>query len=89
MSDAIQEALARLMSALDRLDAVSIRHADGDKARATLETELSLMREDRHQLARMLDEEKSARQLAEAGLEEISPRIDSAIAAIRAGLNPV
>lgn len=86
MSDPIRDALARLSSALDRLDAVSLRHADGDRARTTLETELSLMREDRHQLARLLDEEKASRQTAEASLGDLAPRIDRAIAAIRTGL---
>lgn len=86
LSDPIRDALARLSSALDRLDAVSLRHADGDRARTTLETELSLMREDRHQLARTLDEEKSFRHAAEASLGDLAPRIDRAIAAIRTGL---
>jgi adenylylsulfate kinase-like enzyme len=78
--------MARLSSALDRLDAASLRHVDGDRARATLETELALMREDRHQLARLLDEERAQRENAEAGLAELAPRIDNAIAALRAGL---
>lgn len=86
MSDPIREALARLSTAVDRLDAVSLRHADGDRARATLETELSLMREDRHQLARILDEEKSSRAAAEMSLGDLAPRIDRAIAAIRTSL---
>lgn len=86
MSDPIREALARLSTAIDRLDAVSLRHADGDRARATLETELSLMREDRHQLARLLDEEKSSRTIAEMSLGDLAPRIDRAIAAIRTSL---
>lgn len=79
--------MARLSSALDRLDATSLRHADGDRARATLETELALMREDRHQLTRLLDEERSARDAAEAGLAELAPKIDIAIAALRASLS--
>ncbi|KAF0229548.1 MAG: hypothetical protein FD175_1886 [Beijerinckiaceae bacterium] len=86
MSDPIREALARLSTAIDRLDTVSLRHADGDRARATLETELSLMREDRHQLARLLDEEKSSRTTAEMSLGDLAPRIDRAIAAIRTSL---
>ncbi|MCA0399221.1 MAG: DUF4164 domain-containing protein [Proteobacteria bacterium] len=89
MSDAIKDALSRLSAAIDRLDAASLRHADGDRARTTLETELSLMREDRHQLARLLDEERAARMSTEAGLEQLAPRIDNAIAAIRDGLGRV
>lgn len=86
MSDPIRESLARLATALDKLDAASLRHVDGDRARASLETELSLMREDRHQLARTLDEEKAARVTAEASLGDLAPRIDRAIAAIRSSL---
>lgn len=86
MSDPIREALARLGAALDRLDTASLRHADGDRARVVLESELSLMREDRHRLARQVDDEKFARAQAEAGLAEIAPRLDRAIAAIRSGL---
>lgn len=89
MSDAIKDALSRLSAAIDRLDAASLRHADGDRARTTLETELSLMREDRHQLARLLDEERAARMNTEAGLEQLAPRIDNAIAAIRDGLGRI
>lgn len=86
MSDPIRDSLARLASALDKLDAASLRHADGDRARAALETELSLMREDRHQLARALDEEKASREVAEVSLGDLGPRIDRAIAAIRSSL---
>jgi hypothetical protein len=86
LSDSIREALARLSAALDRLDAVSLRHADADRVRANLETELHLMREDRHLLARALDDEKAAREAAEAGLIEIAPRLDRAIATIRSSL---
>ena len=86
MSNPIRDALARLSSAIDRLDAVSLRHADGDRARTTLETELSLMREDRHSLARLLDVEKASRTSAETSLGDLAPRIDRAIAAIRTSL---
>lgn len=86
MSDPIRDALARLSSAIDRLDAVSLRHADGDRARATLEMELSLMREDRHNLARLLDVEKASRTSAETSLGDLAPRIDRAIAAVRTSL---
>ena len=86
MSNPIRDALARLSSAIDRLDAVSLRHADGDRARTTLETELSLMREDRHSLARLLDVEKASRTSAETSLGDLAPRIDRAIAAVRTSL---
>lgn len=86
MSDLIRDALARLSAALDRLDAISLRHAEGDRARANLESELALMREDRHQLAAMLDQERSVRTDAEEALAAVSPRIDAAMQALRAEL---
>lgn len=87
MSDLIKDALTRLNGALDRLDAVSIRHVEAERVRGTLETELALMREDRHALANLLDTERDARTRAEDGLAEIAPRVDRAISAIRQTLN--
>jgi Domain of unknown function (DUF4164) len=84
VSDPVRDALARLSAALDRLDTVSLRHADGE--RATLEAELALMREDRHRLACQIDEERAARSLAESSLDDLAPRIDRAIGAIRTSL---
>ncbi len=55
MPDPVGEALSRLSAALDRLDAAAIRHVESDRVRATLVTELAVMREDRHRLAEMLD----------------------------------
>lgn len=86
VNDLIRDALTRLTAALDRLDAVSLRHAEGDRARANLETELVLMREDRHQLAAMLDQERAIRTDAEETLAALGPRIDAAIEVVRAEL---
>lgn len=86
MSDSVRDALARLAAALDRLDAASLRHADGDRTRAALEAELALMRQDRHDLARHLDVEKSARGRLESGLDDLAPRVDRAITALRAAI---
>lgn len=86
MSDPIREALARLSSALDRLDAVSLRHSEGERVRATLETELAVMREDRHTLATLLDDERARQQATEDGLAALSPRIERAIRALETGL---
>ena len=87
MSNSIRDALSRLTSALDRLDAVSIRHAEGERTRSTLETELALMREDRHALAVELDQERTHRVNAEDSLAELTPRIDRAMLAIRQSLS--
>jgi len=86
VSETIAAAISRLSAAIDRLDAASLRLADGEVQRNALETEILLMREDRHRLARELDGERAARLRAEDGLVEISPRVDRAMAAIRAAL---
>lgn len=86
MSETIAAAISRLSAAIDRLDAASLRFADGETHRNALETEILLMREDRHRLARELDTERAARLRAEEGLVEISPRVDRAMSAIRAAL---
>jgi Domain of unknown function (DUF4164) len=86
VSETIAAAITRLSAAIDRLDAASLRLADGESHRTTLETEIMLMREDRHRLACELDLERSARLKAEEGLSEIYPRVDRAMAAVRAAL---
>ena len=86
MGDVVADALSRLGAALDRLDAASLRHIEADRVRATLETELAVMREDRHRLAEMLDLETGARREADQCLHDVLPRIDRAIAAVRTGL---
>jgi Domain of unknown function (DUF4164) len=86
VSETIAAAMMRLSAAIDRLDAASLRLSDGESHRTSLETEIMLMREDRHRLARDLDLERAARERAEEGLGEISPRVDRAMAAIRAAL---
>ncbi|MFN7321920.1 MAG: DUF4164 family protein [Methylobacterium sp.] len=86
MSDPVAEALSRLRAALDRLDAAAIRHVEADRVRATLETELAVMREDRHHLAEMLDLETVARLEADQALRDCLPRLDRAIAQVKAGL---
>lgn len=87
LPDSIQDALSRLAQALDRLDAASLRHAEGERLRATLEAELALMREDRHRLATEIDKERDERLTLEARLADITPRIDRAMDAIRVALS--
>lgn len=51
--------------------------------RLNLETELGVMREDRHEIARLLDNERAARLDAQGALAEVMPRIEGAISLIR------
>ncbi len=86
MSETIAAAISRLSAAIDRLDATSLRLAESEGQRKVIETEILLMREDRYRLARALDQERAARIRVEDGLLEISPRVDRAMAAVRAAL---
>ena len=83
MSDLVRDALARLASALDRLDAASLRHLESDGTRAILETELAAMREDRRKLAADLDAALADRDAAESHLADLKPRIDRAVEALK------
>jgi hypothetical protein len=87
MNSGVAGALARLSAALDRLDAAALRHVEADRIRATLETELAVMREDRHRLAEMLDQETGARLEADQCLQDLLPRLDRAISSVRINLS--
>jgi Domain of unknown function (DUF4164) len=86
MRDPIRDALIRLSASLDRLDATSLRHVEAERIRATLETELAVMREDRQTLAALLDDERAWRHDAETGLIALQPRVEKAIEAVRQAL---
>jgi Domain of unknown function (DUF4164) len=86
VTDLVRQALARLSASLDRLDAISLRHAEGDRMRSTLEMELAVMREDRQKLARLLDTERAERAETDATLNDMAPRIDRAMLALRQSL---
>lgn len=51
----LDEALRRLTSALDQLDAAATRRAESDAARANIDEELAVMQDDRSRLAVELD----------------------------------
>jgi chromosome segregation ATPase len=93
--DRIDQALHRLATALDQLEAAAMRRAQVDAARANLEDELSVMQDDRARLALELDGALArARTLANANnevakrLERTSDTIKAVIGAVERGPEP-
>lgn len=71
----VSQALSRLSAAIDRLEAAALRHREGERMRKALETELALMREDRRQLADILDETLAEGRALYADVTALGPRI--------------
>lgn len=82
----VQEALARFSAALDRLEAASLRHQEGERMRHALESELALMRADRQALAENLDHSVARNRQLEEQFQALDQRIERAIAAVRDSL---
>lgn len=83
----VQEALVRFSAALDRLEAASLRHQEGERMRLALESELALMRADRQQLAEALDQSVARGRQLEEQMTLIDQRIERAIASVRDSLS--
>lgn len=79
----VEDALLRFSTVLDRLEAASLRHQEGERLRMVLESELALMRNDRQMLAEKLDQETHRRRALEADILNLDQRIERAIAAVR------
>jgi len=79
----VQDALARFSAALDRLEAASLRHQEGERMRMALESELALMRADRQALADSLDQSVARGRLLEEQMGQLDQRIERAIASVR------
>lgn len=82
----VQDALARFSSALDRLEAASLRHQEGERMRMALESELALMRADRQGLAEKLDHSVLRNHQLEEQFVALDQRIERAIVAVRDAL---
>ena len=83
----VQDALQRFAQALDRLEAASLRHQEGERMHMALESELALMRTDRQALAETLDQAVDRNRQLEEHLVGIDQRIDRAIASVRDALS--
>lgn len=82
-ADRIEAALKRLSGALDQLEAAAERRALADAARANLETELSVMQDDRARLAVELDGATARARALEHANVEAARRLERANATIR------
>ena len=83
----VQEALARFSAALDRLEAASLRHQEGERMRMALESELALMRADRQTLAETLDQASDRNRRLEEQFDLLDQRIERAISSVSAALH--
>lgn len=82
----VQDALSRFSAALDRLEAAALRHQEGERMRAALESELTLMRADRQALAEKLDRSSARGKTLEDQLHGLDQRIERAIGSVRDAL---
>lgn len=83
MSQIFDQSLAQLDAAFGQLEAAVQRRLDLDRRRGDLETELTLMQDDRARLAVDLDGALSRVQNVEAMAGDAVKRIDTAMGAIR------
>lgn len=81
---AIEHALARLSAALGLLEATAARKLEADRSKATLETELALMQDDRARLAVELDAALARSSRLDGVTDDLARRIDNAIGSVRA-----
>ena len=85
-AEPVQEALSRFSAALDRLEAASLRHQEGERMRMALESELALMRADRQALAETLDQSMARSRQLEEQFSQIDQRLERAITSVRDAL---
>lgn len=83
MSISLDQAFTQLDVALGQLEAAAQRRLDLDRRRGDLETELTLMQDDRARLAVDLDGALARAQAVEALAGDAVKRIDTAMAVIR------
>lgn len=74
----LQDALRRLASAIDQIEAAAERRAIADRVRADLEEELAVMQDDRARLAVELDGALARARTLTQATEEVSRRLDRA-----------
>ncbi|MFC0284202.1 DUF4164 family protein [Camelimonas abortus] len=82
----LNEALKRLDAALTALEAAAARRAEADRRTIDLETELSLMQDDRSRLAVDLDGAMARLARLQAASAELGERVERAIGAVTAAL---
>ncbi|GGC64381.1 DUF4164 family protein [Chelatococcus reniformis] len=83
----LNEALKRLDAALTALEAAAARREEADRRSGDLETELSLMQDDRARLAVDLDGTIAKLDRMEATTADVGRRLELAMAAVQAVLD--
>ena len=81
-SPALDHALSRLEGALGQLEAAARRRLEAERGRANLETELTLMQDDRARLAVELDGTMARLGHVQSVAEEVDRRLDRAMNAL-------
>jgi hypothetical protein len=84
----LDEALKRLTSALDQLDAAVARRAESDEARGNLDEELAVMQDDRSRLAVELDAALARTRALSLANDEARERLTKTAETLRAILGP-
>jgi Domain of unknown function (DUF4164) len=84
---AIDNAVKRLASALDGLDAAAERRREADRSEEGLASQLHTLGVDRTKLAAALDGETARSRRLESTNREIAQRLDAAIATIQSVLD--
>ena len=82
----LDDALKRLASALDQLDAAAARRADADASRSNLNEELAVMQDDRSRLAVELDAAMSRSRSLTLANDEARERLMKTAATLRSVL---
>jgi predicted nucleic acid-binding Zn-ribbon protein len=80
----LENALARLDGALGQLEAAARRRIEAERGRANLETELTLMQDDRARLAAELDGAVSRLGEVESAATDVDQRLERAMNVIGA-----
>ncbi|MFN3674118.1 MAG: DUF4164 family protein [Bosea sp. (in: a-proteobacteria)] len=80
----LENALSRLDSALAQLEAAARRRLEAERGRANLETELTLMQDDRARLAAELDGAVARLGQIESAAQDVDQRLERAITVVGA-----
>lgn len=80
---AVAEALDKLRSAVDLLDAAAMRRMSAERSEQARQTELELMRGDRAKLAELLDQALARGRSLEAAQKQAEDSVDRAIQLVR------
>jgi len=83
----LENALARLDGALAQLEAAARRRIEAERGRANLETELTLMQDDRARLAAELDGAVARLGQIETAAMDVDQRLERAITVVGAVIN--